>query len=82
MIDMTLGSKGSYPIFTCTATWRDAEINLNPPGEKYLKFIIKGLKEAYGYQDERIIEYLKNLDGIEGRIDEQEIANLVKSTHL
>ena len=77
-----LRSKRSYPILTCTATWTDEEIRLNPPGKEYLKLIIKGLKETYGYQDERIIDYLKNSNGLEWHIDEQEIANLVKSTHL
>lgn len=77
-----LGSKRSYPIFTCTATWGDEEIELSRPGKEYLRYIIKGLKETYGYHNERIIEYLTNLNGIEGRIDEQEIANQVKNTHL
>lgn len=77
-----LGSKRSHPIFTCTATWRDAEINLNPPGEEYLKFIIKGLKETYGYQDEKIIEYLKNTDGIKGYIEDEEVTTLVTDTQL
>ena len=77
-----LGSKRSHPIFTCTAIWRDAEINLNPPGEEYLKFIIKGLKETYGYQNERIVEYLKNIDGIKNYIEDEEVTTLVRSTQL
>jgi len=77
-----LGSERGYPIFTCTATWADEKIELNRPGEEYLRFIIKGLKETYEYQDERIIEYLKNIKGIEGRIDDQEITRLVTSTQL
>jgi hypothetical protein len=77
-----LGSEGNYPIFTCTAKRADEEIELNPPGEEYLKFIVKGLKETYKYPDERIIEYLKKLSGIEGRIDDQDISRLVTSIKL
>jgi hypothetical protein len=32
-----LGSVGNYPIFTCTAKWADEDIELNTPGEKYIK---------------------------------------------
>jgi hypothetical protein len=77
-----LGSERGFPVFTCTATWTDEKIELNCPGEEYLKCIIKGIKETYGYKDERIIEYLRNSDGIRGHINEQEIADLVKNTHL
>ena len=45
-----------------------------------MEFIIKGVKETYQYQDERIIEYLTNIDGIKGRIDDQEITTLVTLT--
>jgi len=77
---LNLGSERSYPILTCTATWVDEEIELNRPGKEYLEFIIKGVKETYQYQDERIIEYLTNIDGIKGRIDDQEITTLATLT--
>jgi len=73
-----LGSEGSYQVFTCTAKWADEEIELNTPGEEYLNVIIKGIKETYDLSNERIIEYLNNLNGIKGLIDEQKINKLIK----
>jgi len=79
---MHLGYEGNYPIFTFTGICDYSEKELNPPGEEYIKVIIKGIKETYNYPDEKIIEYLKNLEGIKGHIDEQEITVMVKSTQL
>ena len=77
-----LGSERGYPIFTCTATWADEEIELKKPGEKYLKVVIKGIKETYDLPDRIIIEYLINSEGIKGQIDEEEITRIVKSVTL
>ncbi len=77
-----LGSERGYPILTCTATWTDEKIELNRPGEKYLKCIIKGIKETYEYRDNEVTEYLKELSGIKGLIDDQVIARIVTFTKL
>lgn len=79
---MFLGFEKDHPIFTFTGKWGDEDIVLNPPGEKYLKVLIKGIKEVYNLSDKRIIEYLKKSDGAKGKIDEKEITEIMKSVSL
>ncbi len=54
-----MGEAEAYPIFTFTGNWTDEEIDVNPPGDKYLTTIAKGIKECYSISDEEIINYLK-----------------------
>lgn len=77
-----IGSEEGYPIFTFTARWDDENIGPKPPGKRYLKEIIEGIKETYDLQDEEIIEYLKNIEGIKGRICEEQIIKIVKQVSL
>ncbi|MCK5561840.1 MAG: hypothetical protein KAJ51_14670, partial [Thermoplasmata archaeon] len=63
-----LGVKSEHPIFTFTAKWPDEKITLNPPGEKYLKTIIRGIKETYQLPQEKILDYVKNLPGVKNQI--------------
>jgi len=74
-----IGDKKGHPIFTFTSTWDDSEIILLPPGEKYLRTIIKGIKETYNMANEEIIQYLIALPGIKGLIGKQDIDTIVKS---
>jgi hypothetical protein len=66
-----LGYEDGNPILTFTGGWSDDEIEPNPPGEKYLKTIIKGIKEAYELDDANMVEYLIDVEGIKGRIGEE-----------
>ncbi len=75
-----LGAEKGYPIFTFTARWNDNEISPNAPGGKYLCTIIKGLKETFNLIDYEIINYLKNVEGIRRRINEQEMKRIIEST--
>ncbi len=59
-----IGEDDGRPIFTFTAGWGDDEIEPNPPGEKYLEIIVKGIKETYDLPDDEIIHYLRNTIGI------------------
>ena len=52
---LTLGEKDGLTIKTFTGCWMD-EINL--PSEEYLDIIKKGLKEATGWTDQEIENYL------------------------
>ena len=54
-----LGDEEGHPIFTFTAKWEYDGIIPNPPGEKYRRTIEKGLKEAYGMNDDEISAYLR-----------------------
>lgn len=66
-----LGDDEGYPIFTFTSSEADDEIVPNAPSEKYLKTIIKGIKETYELTDAGIVEYLVDVEGIKGRIEEE-----------
>ena len=72
-----LGIEYGHPIFTFTSAWPEHEIKKEPPGEKYLKTIITGIKECYELTDEEIVEYLSKLDGINGYINKATIERLV-----
>ena len=66
---MYLGNEYGSPIFTFTGCWADAEIVVNAPGEKYLKTIIKGIKETYELDTDCIVRYLAVVEGLQGQID-------------
>jgi hypothetical protein len=73
-----LGMDSSYPIFTFTAGWDDSEIELNVPGKNYLQSIIKGIKEAYNLDNESILKYLVNKEGIKGYIEKDLIYKIIE----
>lgn len=74
-----LGMDEGYPIFTFTSNWPQDQIVLSQPGEKYLRIIIKGIKETYNLSHRKIIDYLMNLEGIKGVLSSQQISDLVKT---
>ncbi len=51
-----LGEKDGLPIKTITGCWLN---KINPPSERYLNIIKKGLKETTGWDDEKITDYLE-----------------------
>lgn len=73
-----LGENDGFPIFTFTASWEDARIKPNAPGENYLKIIMRGIREIYGKSDEEIVRYLENLEGIKGEISRSELLIIVR----
>ncbi len=75
-----IGEDEGYPILTFTAPWGDDLIQLNPPGEKYLKVIINGIKECYEMKNEEILDYLSNVSGIKNCIDGNTITNIIKNS--
>ncbi len=52
---LCLGEKDGLPIKTFTGCWLS---DLNPPSERYLDIIKKGLKETTGWDNKKIMEYL------------------------
>jgi len=77
-----LGNERGYPIFTFTAKWDDDQISPNEPGKKYLRTIIKGLKETYNLTDDEIANYLKDVDGIRGKISELRIKKIIEAINF
>ena len=53
---LDLGIKDGLKIYTITGDWLQ---EINPPSERYLDIIRKGLKETTGWDDRQIDEYLK-----------------------
>lgn len=51
-----MGERDGLIIKTITGCW---ENEINPPSERYLEIIKKGLKETTGWTDEQIEEYFK-----------------------
>lgn len=71
-----LGSEKDIPIFSFTnIDYLKTEINA--PNEHYLNKIILGLRETYGLTDEQILNYLSSKRGIEGKIFEQDLRDLI-----
>jgi len=77
-----LGSREENPILTFTGKWPDEKIVLNPPGEKYLRVLIRGICETYGFAEKEIIGYLQKADGIRNLISEREITEIVRLAFL
>lgn len=51
-----------HSIFTFTAKWKEEEITPNPPSEKYLGTIVKGLGETYPLMsDAEIKSYIRRV---------------------
>jgi len=73
-----LGEDEGIPRFTFTAKWEDELIDYNRPSERYLKTIIRGLKETHKLSEEDIRNYLKKLPGIKGHMTDEELDDLLK----
>ena len=71
-----LGQEDEYPIFTFTASWNENQAPLNRPGPKYLRVIIRGLKETFGLSTPGVIEYLRDVPGVQGALPEEELARI------
>lgn len=54
---------GGYPLLTFTAPWRAVDVPWTPPSAPYLRVIMAGLRETYGWDNHRIARYLARLPG-------------------
>ena len=73
-----LGEDDGYPIFTFTASWPEGPAPIHPPAARYLSVVARGLRETYRLSDEGIVEYLRNVPGIEGALTEGDLARIVR----
>jgi hypothetical protein len=74
-----LGTDLDHPIFTFTNSCTMDKMVLNPPGERYLKVIIKGIKETHSKSDNKIVEYLQAQPGIKGEIPREKVEDIVRN---
>jgi hypothetical protein len=77
-----LGEEEGKPIFTFTASWGEEQALLNRPGPKYLKVIIRGLKETFGLSNPGVMDYLRDVPGVQGVIPEEELARVVEEVEV
>ncbi len=67
---------GGYPLLTFTAPWRAADVSWRPPSAPYLRVLMAGLRETYGWDNHRIAGYLTQLPGARGYWTPADIAAL------
>jgi hypothetical protein len=61
------GHLDGYPLVTFTAPWQAAEVTWNAPSPVYLRIVANGLREAHGWDADRIATYLHGLGGVGDR---------------
>jgi hypothetical protein len=71
-----LGDLQGYPLLTFTAPWHARDVCWTTPSAPYLRMLIAGLRETYGWDNRRIGQYLAGLPGARGRWTAAAIAAL------
>src|SRR4051794_23122418 len=71
------GSRDGHPLLTFTAPWSAAEVDWNPPAPAYLARLAGGIREAHGWDADRITDYLSARPGIDGRLDRATVVAVV-----
>jgi hypothetical protein len=75
-----LGMEEGFPIFTLTAYWDFKPEEALPPSRKYLKHVIKGIRQTYSMPDEQILEYLSQKPGISINLSEKELFDIIQES--
>ncbi len=70
-----VGKEKGAPIFTFTH--QEAIAPIVRPDEAYLRTIIRGIQETYGWPDHQIVDYLISKEGVAGNYTEKSLADLV-----
>lgn len=73
-----LGEQRDFPMFTFTG--ENDRTDFNRPDDNYLKTIIKGIRESHDIDDIAILEYLIRKNGIGGKMEQQELKQLITTT--
>jgi hypothetical protein len=55
---LCVGERDGHPLLTFTAPWSAAEVPHNPPSPAYVAMLAAGLREAHGWPESRVAEYL------------------------
>lgn len=78
---ITLDPIKGYPAYTFTGEWDLDSVEATPPGPRYLRTIIAGLKSAHSLSDSQLTEYFHHAPGTD-QWPLQELADLVETTPL
>jgi hypothetical protein len=76
------GALDGYPLLTFTAPWTAAEVTWTKPAPRYLAMLASGLREAHGWDAERIVAYLSACPGVSGRWQRADLTTLLMKTLL
>lgn len=71
-----VGDLGGFPTLTFTARWHAADVSWTAPSASYLRMLIAGLRETYGWTGCQIGGYLAGLPGARGHWTAADIAAL------
>jgi hypothetical protein len=67
------GTRDGIPVLTFTSPWDPETVVLQRPSARYLTMIGAGLREAHGWDPDRVVEYLRVRPGIAGRWNEADL---------
>lgn len=71
-----VGDLGGHPLLTFTAPWHAADVRWTAPSACYLRTLMAGLRETYGWDNRRIGRYLAGLPGARGHWTPASVAAL------
>jgi hypothetical protein len=74
-----VGDFDGYPLMTFTARWHAGDVRWTAPSAAYLRTLIAGLRETYGWTGRRIGRYLAGLPGARDHWTAADIAALQPS---
>jgi hypothetical protein len=74
--EIILGKKRGIPIIAIMNP--NILTNILPPSESYLKTIIEGLKETYDLDNNSILSYLIDKEGIRNHYSEHQLNTIIK----
>lgn len=71
-----LGDLDGHPLLTFTAPWHATDVCWTAPSASYLRILMAGLRETYGWGNPQIGRYLAGLPGARGHWTAPDIAAL------
>lgn len=75
-----LGMERGFSVFTLTAYWEFKTGETLPPSSSYLKHIIRGIKQIYGFSNDKIYEYLNEKPGINGNFSRKRLLDIIQES--
>ncbi|MCP4568408.1 MAG: hypothetical protein GY841_12595 [FCB group bacterium] len=63
---LMIGEDEGFPVITFTSKWSSEDIVFQKPGKRYLKTLMRGLRESETTSRDEILNYFSGLSGIKG----------------
>jgi hypothetical protein len=74
-----VGQNEQAPMLTFTAPWGIDDVQLLSPSDKYLRMLGQGLRDAHGWDSEKVATYLAGLPGARGTWTPEQVTSLITS---